>query len=70
MTMPTIKANTGGLISDLCLAVGAKVLLTVNVNVSGGLANRARVTVADIVRTSGKVSVVIVNLDNSRVGVY
>ena len=51
------------------LAVGAKVILTVNVDVSDDLVNGARGTVADIVRTSGKVIVVLVNFNNSWVGV-
>ena len=34
LSMPVNKAKTGGLISELHLAVGAKVMLTVNVDVS------------------------------------
>ena len=44
-------------------------MLTVNVDVSDGLFNVARGTVADIVRTSGKVSFVLINFHNSRVGI-
>ena len=33
LTMPTNEAHTGGLLGELHLAVGAKVILTVNVDV-------------------------------------
>ena len=41
MTMHKNKADTGGLVSKLHLAVGAKVMLTVNIDVSDGLVNGA-----------------------------
>ena len=51
MTMPKSRANTGGLVSELHLAVEAKVMLTVNVDVSDGLVNGARGTVRAIIKT-------------------
>ena len=68
LAMPTSKANTGGLVSELHLAVGAKVMLTVNVDVSDGLMNDARGTVEAIIRTANEVSLVLVKFDHSRVG--
>ena len=66
--MPTSKANTGSLVSGLHLAVGAKVMLTVNVDVSDGLVNGARGTVEAIIRTANEVSLLLVKFDHSRVG--
>ena len=62
------KADTG-LVSELHLAVGAKVILTVNVDVSDGLVNGARGTIEDIIKTGSEVTVVLVKFDHSRVGV-
>ena len=50
------KADTGGLVSELHLAVGAKVMLTVNVDVSDGLVNGARGTIEDIIKTGSEVT--------------
>ena len=49
LRMPDNKAKTGGLVSELCLAVGGKVMLTVKVDVSDGLVNGARGTVKAII---------------------
>ncbi len=64
LAMPKSKANTGGLISEVHLAVGAKVMLTVNVHVSDGLVNGARGTVEAIIQTVHEVSLVLVNFDH------
>lgn len=66
--MPTSKANTGGLVGELHLAVGAQVMLTVNVDVSDGLVDGARGTVEAIIHTANEVSLVLVKFDHSRVG--
>ena len=69
MTMPKSRANTGGLVSELHLAVEAKVMLTVNVDVSDGLVNGARGTVRAIIKTGNEVTSVLVMFDAERVGV-
>ena len=56
LRMPDNKAKTGGLVSELHLAVGAKVMLTVNVDVSDGLVNGARGTVQAIIKTGSEVT--------------
>ena len=45
LSTPESKAKTGGLVGELYFAVGSKVMLTVNIDVSDGLVNRARGTV-------------------------
>lgn len=52
ITMPENRAKTGGLVSELHLAIGAKVMVTVNVDVSDGLVNGAGETVQAIIKTS------------------
>ena len=52
LTMPTSKAHTGGLDGELHLAIGAKVMLTVNFDLSDGLVNGARDTVEAIIYTT------------------
>ena len=66
--MPENKAKTGGLVGELHLAVCAKVILTVNVDVSDGLVNGARGTVQAIIKTGSEVTLVLVKFDHSQVG--
>ena len=61
------KADTG-LVSELHIAVGAKVMLTVNVDVSDVLVNGARGTIENI-KTGSEVTLVLVKFDHSRVGI-
>ena len=68
LRMPENKAKTGGLVSELHLAIGAKVMLTVNVDVSDGLVNGARGTVQAIIKSGSEVTLVLVRFDHSRVG--
>ena len=67
LSMPESKAKTGGLVGELRLAVGAKVMLTVN-DVSDGLVNGTRGTVQAIIKTGSEVTLVLVKFDHSQVG--
>lgn len=66
ITMPKSKANTGGLVGELHLAVGAKVMLVVNV--SDGLVNGALGTVSGIVTTSSQITTILVKFNSDHVG--
>ena len=68
-TLSDKRSDTGGLHGTLKLAVGARVMLTTNVNVSDGLVNGARGVVVHIdTSPEGKVTKVLVDFDNDRVG--
>ena len=63
------RSETGGLHGTLKLAIGARVMLTTNVDVSDGLVNGARGEVVHVVTNNdGEVTHVLVKFDNSTVG--
>ncbi len=68
VTMPTSKANTGGLIGVLHVAVGAKVMFVVNIDVSDGLVNGALGTVSGLITTENQVTTILVKFSSDRVG--
>lgn len=53
----------------LKLAVGARVMLTVNVNVADGLVNGARGEVVRVITNNNEVSTELVKFDSDQVGV-
>ena len=62
--IPANSSATEGLPTLLKIAVGARVMLTVNIDVCDGLVNGSRGEVAHVVSLGEKVSKVLVNFDN------
>jgi len=68
-TVPDDEQFTGGLATTVQVAIGARVMLIRNVDVSDGLANGTQGEVVDIKFTSNRTPVaVLVRFDNEKVG--
>ena len=68
-TVPDDERFTGGLATTVQVAIGARVMLIRNVDVSDGLANGTQGEVVDIKYTSNRTPVaVLVRFDNEKVG--
>ena len=61
-------SDTGGLSSEIQIAVGCRIMLTYNVDVSDGLVNGATGTVVHICFIENNVTAILVNFDNETVG--
>ena len=68
-TLSEKRADTGGLHSVLKVAIGARVMLTTNVDVSDGLVNGARGEIVHIATNSdNKATHILIKFDNPEVG--
>ena len=68
VTFSTNPNETGNLLGVLQVKVGARVMLTTNVDVTDGLTNGAMGTVTNVVCTGNKIDVILVQFDNPSVG--
>lgn len=61
-------SQTGNLRTTLLICIGARVMVTINTDVSDGLVNGATGTVAAFVEGQQEVSTILVKFDNTNVG--
>ncbi|XP_066265421.1 uncharacterized protein [Branchiostoma lanceolatum] len=61
-------SQTGGLRPELSVAIGARVMVTVNIDVADGLVNGACGTVVDVMTNQGQPHAILVEFDSDRVG--
>ncbi|XP_019628628.1 PREDICTED: uncharacterized protein LOC109473188 [Branchiostoma belcheri] len=61
-------SETGSLRSEISVAVGARVMVTVNIDVADGLVNGACGTVVDIMTNRGEPHAILVAFDSDQVG--
>ena len=66
---PEKSSETGGLETQLKVAVGCKVMLTYNIDVSDGLSNGATGTVSHIILLGNTVITILVEFDDPKVGI-
>ena len=68
--MPTNPHETGNLRKVLTIKINARVMITTNIDVAGGLTNGAMGTVTNVIidQTTGKMSVILVAFDSEHVG--
>ena len=68
--MPTNPSETGNLKKVLTVKIHARVMITININVTDGLSNGAMGTVTNVVidETTGKMSTILVSFDSKHVG--
>ena len=68
--MPTNPCETGNLKKVLAVMINSRVMMTTNIDVSGGLTNGAMGTVTNVVmdQTTGKMSVILVAFCSEHVG--
>ena len=68
ITFPSNPLDTGNLLSVLNVKVGARVMLTTNIDVCDGLTNGVMGTVSGVIEKRGKVHVILVKFDSDGVG--
>ena len=68
--MPTNPCETGNLQKVVTVKINARVMITTNIDVTGGIINGAMGTVTNVVieKTTGRISVILVAFDREHVG--
>ena len=68
LTLSDNLRNTGSLPQTLNVKVGARVMLTINIDVSDGLSNGAMGTVTDVITNGSTLHAVLVQFDSDKIG--